>query len=252
MRKGPATPGDFLDFATDAGMVPNAAEGARLGRAPPPPAVDETWLTAPFPPKPAPPPPDPRELPIIERPRPTRPIDPPPPPPSLAAWTPPPEPLASTPAPAASGPPRRPGSSRRRRPHPRPRPPGPAAPLAPVAAATAASDIALLDRIAAAAGIPLTAIAGRDPDELADEIGAVLRLTTANLIQMAASRRQTKSAIRSAQHTMYKPTENNPLKFAASPEHAMEIDVRAARAASISGAGRGGRDLRGAEGACAC
>ena len=71
--------------------------------------------------------------------------------------------------------------------------------------------------------MPAAAIAGRDAGELADEIGAVLRLTTQNLIQMAASRRQTKSAIRSAHHTLFRPTENNPLKFAASPEHAMEI-----------------------------
>jgi type VI secretion system protein ImpI len=83
-------------------------------------------------------------------------------------------------------------------------------------------DSALLDRIAAAAGLPRAALAGRDAGELADEIGAVLRLTVLNLTQMAASRRQTKSAIRSSQHTMYRPTENNPLKFAADPEHAME------------------------------
>jgi type VI secretion system protein ImpI len=104
------------------------------------------------------------------------------------------------------------------------RAPAPAPAPAPPAASPPrpAPDASLLNRIAAAAGIPPTAIAGRDPNEVADEIGEVLRLTAMNLIQMAASRRQTKSAIRSAQHTMYKPTENNPLKFAASPEHAME------------------------------
>ncbi len=82
--------------------------------------------------------------------------------------------------------------------------------------------------------MPTAAIAGRDAGELADEIGAVLRLTTQNLIQMAASRRQTKSAIRSAQHTMYRPTENNPLKFAAESRARDGDHVRAAEPRSIS------------------
>jgi type VI secretion system protein ImpI len=105
---------------------------------------------------------------------------------------------------------------------PAPPPPLAPAPPAPVAARAAIPDTAFLDRIADAAGLPRAALAGRDASEVADEIGAVLRLTVLNLTQMAASRRQTKSAIRSSQHTMFKPTENNPLKFAADPAHAME------------------------------
>jgi type VI secretion system protein ImpI len=244
VRNKPATQGDFLDYATDAGVFPapprvdwgapapaappaapawGAPAPSAWGApapvappswgAPPAPAPDEAWLTPPTP-KPAPPPPDPRELPVMERPRPTRPAEPPPAP-EPAPWVEPPAAAAPAPIPPAPVAPAPPPVA------PAPPPPPPVAAPAPAAPA-GAGDVALLDRIAAAAGIPLTAIAGRDPGQVADEIGAVLKLTTANLIQMAASRRQTKSAIRSAQHTMYKPRENNPLKFAASPEHAME------------------------------
>jgi type VI secretion system protein ImpI len=178
VRNKPATPGDFLDFATDAGMSPGAASPSPWRD--PAPAPEESWLTAPPVARVAPslaaqviPPP------LVEPPRPVRPAEPAPPP------------VPAQPAPAA--------------------PPA------------ARPDSALIARIAGAAGIPPAAIAGRDAGELADEIGAMLRLTAVNLMQMAASRGQTKSAIRSAHHTMYQPTENNPIKFAASPEHAMEM-----------------------------
>jgi type VI secretion system protein ImpI len=211
LRKGPATPGDFLDFATDAGMgaasaqpsvwsqpdAPAAPAVWSPAEAAAPPSVDEAWLTATPAPKPVPPPPDPRELPLVERPRPIRPAE--------AVAAPPPPPVAAEPPPPVFAPVAPP------LPEPPPPRPGPVA-----------SDASLLDRIAAAAGIPRTAIAGRDPNEVADEIGQALRLTVDSLVQMAASRRQTKSAIRSTQHTMYRPTENNPIKFAADREHAME------------------------------
>jgi type VI secretion system protein ImpI len=257
VRKGPARPGDFLDFATDAGVTPGSAApsvwsqpdapaAAAVWSQPAAPApMDEAWLTSTPPPIPVPPPPDPRALPLVERPRPIRPAEPvaaspifepaaaraaePTPSPSFEpparvlepparvlepparVFEPPArvlEPLAAAAEPAAvfapAAPPPQP---------PRPAPPRPA---------SDATEASLLNRIAAAAGIPPSAIAGRDPNEVADEIGEVLRLTAESLIQMAASRRQTKSAIRSAQHTMYKPAENNPIKFAAGPEHAME------------------------------
>ena len=261
VRKGPATPGDFLDFATDAniGSTPGAAASVWSQPDPPAPApTDESWLTAPVVVMPAPPPPDPRELPRVERPQPIRPVAPAAPPaapvfeaapaappaaapraseltlppvfapvaPRAAELAPEPvfEPPPPAPAPVAAPVFEAVVAVRAPAPPPPapelPRPAPPAAP--PPRPAPVALEASLLNRIAAAAGIPPTAIAGRDPNEVADEIGEVLRLTAMNLIQMAASRRQTKSAIRSAQHTMYKPTENNPLKFAASPEHAME------------------------------
>lgn len=185
-RKGPAAQGDFLDFATDAAMAPTGF--SRLRASPgvweaPPAPADESWLAAPMAPPPEVVPP-----PRAQIPRPTRPPDPPP---DAPVFQPPPPPPPASPPPAVVAP--------------------------------RVADPTLLDRIAAAAGIPASALAQRDAGELADEIGAVLRLSVENLIQMAASRRQTKSAIRSAHHTMFRPSENNPIKFAADASHAMEM-----------------------------
>lgn len=195
-RKGPAAQGDFLDFATDAGMAPVKAEAA-IWETPPAPA-DEAWLAAPFSP-----PPEftaPRR---DEVPRPTRPAVEPPPERFEVGEPPAPPPVVFEKPPA---------------------PPPVVFETPPVAAiAPRASDSSLIERIAAAAGIPPGALSQRDAGEVADEIGAVLRLSVENLIQMAASRRQTKSAIRSARHTMFRPTENNPIKFAADAPHAMEM-----------------------------
>ena len=89
VRKGPAAQGDFLDFATDAGISPIRSE-PNVWEAPPAPA-DEAWLA----PRPAPPvftPPQP-----IERPRPIRPVEPipePPPEPFVLQEPPPPPPPA--------------------------------------------------------------------------------------------------------------------------------------------------------------
>ena len=88
---------------------------------------------------------------------------------------------------------------------------------------TASGASELLLRIARAAGIPERAIAARDPNALADEIGALLKLTAQNLAQLLSSRSQTKGAIRSSSRTMIKAMENNPLKFTATPEEALAI-----------------------------
>ncbi len=205
VRGVPVAQGDFLDFATgvDAPSASAAPPAFAWTEAPP---VDEAWMAAPAAPAPEPPPPlAPHELPLVETPRPIRPVEAPPPVEQpIAVAPPPPEPVVLAP---------------------------PDLPQTPVAAAppqapTAVSALpagALLERIAAAAGIPQSALANRRPDEIADEIGAVLRLTATHLIQMIASRTETKSLIRSANHTMYRPAENNPLKFSADADHALEL-----------------------------
>ena len=78
-------------------------------------------------------------------------------------------------------------------------------------------------RIARAAGVPERAIAGRDPNALADDIGAMLRLTAQNLGQMLSSRAETKTLMRTSSRTMIQAFENNPLKFAATAEEALAI-----------------------------
>jgi type VI secretion system protein ImpI len=81
----------------------------------------------------------------------------------------------------------------------------------------------VLDRIARAAGVPQRVFASRNPDEIADEIGAVLRMTTENLAQMLASRAESIALMRSSSRTMIRAVENNPLKFASSPAEALAI-----------------------------
>jgi type VI secretion system protein ImpI len=85
----------------------------------------------------------------------------------------------------------------------------------------AADDV--IERIARAAGVPPGAFTSRNPDELSDEIGAVLRLMAENLGQMLASRAESKSLMRSSSRTMIRAVENNPLKFASSPAEALGI-----------------------------
>ncbi|HEY6520127.1 MAG TPA: type VI secretion system-associated FHA domain protein TagH [Roseiarcus sp.] len=86
-----------------------------------------------------------------------------------------------------------------------------------------AAALAVLERIARAAGVPPGAFSSRNPDELADEIGAVLRLLAENLGQMLASRAESKTLMRSSSRTMIRAVENNPLKFASSPPEALAI-----------------------------
>jgi type VI secretion system protein ImpI len=86
-----------------------------------------------------------------------------------------------------------------------------------------AAALEVLDRIARAAGVPPSVFTSRNPDELADEIGAVLRLMAENLGQMLASRAESKTLMRSSSRTMIRAVENNPLKFASSPAEALGI-----------------------------
>ncbi|HXW20980.1 MAG TPA: type VI secretion system-associated FHA domain protein TagH [Roseiarcus sp.] len=120
-----------------------------------------------------------------------------------------------------------------RRPAPRPDPaaevaapvvePQPAPSRAPASTPATAGDLHLLLRIARAAGIAERAFEGRDPAAIADDIGAVLRLTAHNLAQMLSSRSETKGLMRSANRTMIRALENNPLKFTASPDEALSV-----------------------------
>ena len=100
-------------------------------------------------------------------------------------------------------------------------PPGRSSPREPQAEAPRAREI--LDRIARAAGVPERVFSSRNPDEIADEIGALLRMTTENLAQMLASRAESISLMRSASRTMIRAVENNPLKFASSTAEALGV-----------------------------
>jgi len=99
----------------------------------------------------------------------------------------------------------------------------PPAPPPQTTSATIAPSAELLNRIARAAGIPERAIANRDPNAVADEIGVAIRLTALNLAQMLSSRAESKTLMRSSSRTMVRSLENNPLKFSGSPEEALAI-----------------------------
>jgi type VI secretion system protein ImpI len=77
--------------------------------------------------------------------------------------------------------------------------------------------------IARGAGLPDDAFAGRDPAELAEQFGKLLRLATDNMKQLLEARQQAKRLVRSPNQTTVQAVNNNPLKFAPTPEDALRI-----------------------------
>jgi type VI secretion system protein ImpI len=78
-------------------------------------------------------------------------------------------------------------------------------------------------QLARAAGLPEDVMAQKDPGELAQQLGTVLRLVTENLMQLLSARRQAKRLARSSSHTMVQAVDNNPLKFCPSAPDALRI-----------------------------
>jgi type VI secretion system protein ImpI len=206
---------DFLNWAID---VPNAytpspppsSEPPRAGRQPPPlnaspaPATDDmSW--APSTPKPPPPGPE-----VVLVPSPRRPV-----------WVSnePQGPWAAQPAAA---------------------PPASAEAAASVLAAaqalaatsggpasvSAAETAAMTDFVrlfARSAGLPEDAFAAKDPAELAEQLGRLMRLVTENVRQLLEARQMAKRLSRSSNQTTVQALNNNPLKFAPSTEDALRI-----------------------------
>jgi type VI secretion system protein ImpI len=81
----------------------------------------------------------------------------------------------------------------------------------------------LRGRIARAAGIPETALSQKSEQELADELGALMRLVTEHMRQLLKARLQAKGITRSANQTTIQALDNNPLKFAATTKDALEV-----------------------------
>jgi type VI secretion system protein ImpI len=82
---------------------------------------------------------------------------------------------------------------------------------------------AFVRQVARAAGLPEDVLMRRDPGELAEQIGAVLRLVAENLMQLLNARLQAKRLARSSSHTTIQAIDNNPLKFCPSAQDAMRI-----------------------------
>ncbi|WP_407158075.1 type VI secretion system-associated FHA domain protein TagH [Bradyrhizobium sp. STM 3557] len=77
--------------------------------------------------------------------------------------------------------------------------------------------------IARGAAVPESTFANRDEDQLAHELGELMRMSIINLMILLQARNEAKRLTRSRSHTTVEATENNPLKFAPSPEEAMRI-----------------------------
>lgn len=98
-----------------------------------------------------------------------------------------------------------------------------AAPPAAASPAEAEEAAAFLRRLAQAAGVPEQVFMQQAPEQLAEQIGILLRLVVENLRQLLQARLQAKRLARSTQQTTVEALDNNPLKFAPSAEEALRI-----------------------------
>jgi type VI secretion system protein ImpI len=78
-------------------------------------------------------------------------------------------------------------------------------------------------RVARAAALPEDFFAGKEMDQLADQLGELMRISVANLMSLLQARNEAKRLTRSTSHTTIQATENNPLKFSPTAEDAMRI-----------------------------
>jgi len=77
--------------------------------------------------------------------------------------------------------------------------------------------------VARGAGLPEDAFAGRNPGEVAEQVGRLLKLATDNMKQLLEGRQQARRLARSPNQTAVQATNNNPLKFAPTGEDALRI-----------------------------
>ncbi|OJJ12428.1 hypothetical protein BKI51_08770 [Alphaproteobacteria bacterium AO1-B] len=70
--------------------------------------------------------------------------------------------------------------------------------------------------------MPVSALDGRDPDELARELGDILAGVTGDLMGLLAARSHVKALTRNANRTMISRTGNNALKFSPTPQVALQ------------------------------
>lgn len=102
-------------------------------------------------------------------------------------------------------------------------PPASAAPPAESGAAGAAAAADFVALFARAAGLPPDALKGRDPAELATELGELMRLVADNMKLLLEARSATKRLSRSSNQTVVQAIDNNPLKFAPGADEALRI-----------------------------
>jgi type VI secretion system protein ImpI len=104
-----------------------------------------------------------------------------------------------------------------------PPPPSARPPAASPAKPRDAAQKSLASIIARGASVPEGTFANRDDEYLAQELGELMRMSVINLMILLQARNEAKRLTRSRSHTTIQATENNPLKFAPTPEDAMRI-----------------------------
>jgi type VI secretion system protein ImpI len=77
--------------------------------------------------------------------------------------------------------------------------------------------------LAAGAGISAGGLQVKQTDQLAQELGRLMRLVVDNLRELLQARIQAKRLARLSSHTMVQAADNNPLKFAPTSEDALRI-----------------------------
>lgn len=80
-----------------------------------------------------------------------------------------------------------------------------------------------LQQFAAGANIPEALLAGRSSSELAHELGQIMRIVCANLMQLLNARAAAKTLARTGDRTLIQSRDNNPLKFMPTPEEALRV-----------------------------
>jgi type VI secretion system protein ImpI len=93
----------------------------------------------------------------------------------------------------------------------------------PSASADTAAMADFVRLFARGAGLPENAFAARDPAQLAEQLGQLMRLVAENMKQLLEARQQAKRLARSSNQTMIQALDNNPLKFAPTAEEALRI-----------------------------
>ncbi len=88
-------------------------------------------------------------------------------------------------------------------------------------AQSSAAGAGFMAAFSAAAGIPPESIAHRSPEEMATELGTIMRIVTEQLSSLLKARAAAKLMTKSGNRTMVGLTNNNALKFAPSPAEAL-------------------------------
>ncbi|WP_204302953.1 type VI secretion system-associated FHA domain protein, partial [Klebsiella pneumoniae] len=73
---------------------------------------------------------------------------------------------------------------------------------------------AFVRRFAAGLGVSPEVLSWQDPEALAEEAGALLRLSAESLKQLLAARAESKRTAKASSQTTIQALDNNPLKFA--------------------------------------